>query len=208
MNAEDRLHFYRLTNVVYGILESTERSRSELLTLRYLQISTRHKSLGQRIVGVLLSLVALIPAIYGLLPSELGKLRLIWLTGVVLLALGYLATVLHQWKNDKQEARDLLQLLPAGAETQAENRPEFLAMLLSSYRTRWQMARAVVSDIVDERDITREQFMAIIEFWERRMAGMASRLKTLLQEGRISQAEYDSLIEWIPSPSDEGGRKL
>jgi hypothetical protein len=200
MNTEDKLHFYRLTNVAYGILESTERSRSELLTLRYLQISTQQKSLGQRIVGVLLSLAAVIPAVYGLLPSELGKLRFVWLTGILLLASAYLATVLHQWRSDKKEAHDLLFLLPAGAEIQTENRPEFLAMLLSSYRTRWQMARDVLCQLSDdEDDVTRKQFAAIVAFWERRMGAMAPRLKGLLGEHKISQAEYDALTEWMPS---------
>lgn len=196
MDSDDKLYFYRLTNVAYGLLESMERSRSELMTLRHLQIAARQKSLGQRVVGILLSLVALIPAIYSLLPSRLGNLRLIWLTGVVVLAIGYIALALHQWQSDKKDAVNLLNLLPVGAEIQADHRPEFIGMLLSSYRTRWQMAQAVHNDVLDE--VTKKQFGEIVDFWEHRMQAMLPRLKTLLENGKISQDNYDSLMKWFP----------
>lgn len=197
MNFEDTVHFYRLTNVAYGILESMERSRSELMTLRYLQVVARRKSLGQRVIAVLLSVVALIPAIYGILPEEFGKLRLVWLTGVVVLAMGYLATVFHQWQSDKDESRELLDLLPAGAEARSDNRPEFISMLLSSYRTRWQMARIILENAADGS--VKEQFTEIVAFWERRMLGLVPQLEKLVENGTISRNEYDAFTKWIPT---------
>lgn len=199
MDTDERIAHYRQTNVSYAILESLERARGALLALRYDRIAARQKSFGQRVIGVALSVVAIVPAIYSLLPESYGDIKIVWLGGVVVLAAVYIVTTLHQWRADRKEAAELSALLPR-IELDPEHRPEFVSMLLSSYRTRWQMAQAISSDSSNRN--TREQFLEIVRFWEGRMRSMIPRFDALRAKGELSEDEYRTLVKWVPTTID------
>jgi hypothetical protein len=197
MNADDKVNAYRITNALYGVLESSERIRYELIQMRYLQASSQQKSRGQRIVAILLVLVGAIPALYGLLPDTLGNLRFLWLGAASVLGMLYLVVGIWQWWHDREAAAQVRALLPRGAEAEPEKHPEFLTTLLSFYSSRWWMAREIVAD--NPPEALRQRYALIQLYWERKLKDTIPMLQTLVAANKLQPNEYEDLIQWIPA---------
>jgi len=194
MNADERAHAYRLTNAAFATLESSERIRFELMNLRHLQVTSQQKSIKQRLVAVLLIFVAAIPALYSLLPDDFTKLKAVWLSLSTALALAYLYIGVQQLKEETEQAQKIR--IPPGYDAPPEKSPEFLMMQLSTYRTRWEMAQAVLKE--NPSEAMRALYTDARRYWADRMRVMPQRLETLARENKLSQSDYESLLQWIP----------
>lgn len=194
MTADERAHFYRLINAAFGSLESSERIRFELMNMRHLQAVNQQKSIQQRLLAVLLTFVAAVPALYGLLPDELTRFRTIWLTAATVLAAVYVYIGWQQLKEEMDQARKVN--IPPGYDVPPEKSPEFLVMQLSSYRTRWEMAQAVLRET--PTDNLRALYLNVQQYWADKMRAMAPRLANLVEENRLSSDDYRTLLKWIP----------
>ncbi|MEA2562437.1 MAG: hypothetical protein QOH06_3941 [Acidobacteriota bacterium] len=194
MTADEWVHSYRLTNVAFAALESSERIRFELMNLRHMQIISQQKSIKQRLVAALLTAVAAIPALYGLLPKDLTELRIIWLTVSIALALAYLYIGCQQLKEETEQAQKIK--IPVGYDAPPEKSPEFLMMQLSSYRTRWEIARSVLKE--NPAEPTKTLYTTNQDYWADMMRAMPKRLQSLVQEKKLSESDYDVLLHWIP----------
>lgn len=196
---ENKIHFYRLTNISYGIFESCEFMRKELMKMLVLQVRGQQKSFGQRIVGVALTVVAAVPVLYELIPDD-SRWRPAWLWTVGVLGALYLGVTVYQWNQARRDERELDELLPAGADRLhgllAEDSPEFLSRQLSAYRTRWQMAQAIVAD--KPPPATLRMFAEIQRYWEAQLRDMENTLLRLKHSGRLDEGTYSTLAGWIP----------
>jgi hypothetical protein len=199
MTADEWIHSYRLTNVAFAALESSERIRFELMNLRHLQITSQQKSLKQRFVAALLTAVAAIPALYGLMPKDLTELRAIWLTVAIALALAYLYIGYEQLKEETAQAQKIK--IPVGYDAPPEKSPEYLMMQLSSYRTRWEIARSVLKENPEEP--TKTLYTINQDYWADMMRAMPRRLQSLVQEKKLSESDYNVLLQWIPKEVQE-----
>lgn len=199
MDPEIKIHFYRLTNVAYGILESCEFIRKELMKSLLLQARSQQKSFGQRLVGVALTVVAALPVLYELLPDD-NRLRAYWLWAVIVLALLYFVLIWHQWRGARYEEKELDQLFPPGSysfkEALAETNPAFIELQLSSCRTRWQMAHAIIEDGPPEPTLS--MFKNIKDFWERELVALMQTVDQLHAAERLDEQTHERLRNWLP----------
>lgn len=181
MDIEERIHFYRLLDSTYGALESSERIREEL-------IRARQRSLSNRVLVILLTLSTALPALYGILPDEIGQAKTVYLA--VIAGAGFLFAIMavFQWWEGRQEAREANDLLHVQSE-------QFLQMQISSYLTRWIMASGIVGGKPDEPTLT--NFTNIQRDWEERLSNRLEYVEAMWKNKRISDGAYLQLRTWL-----------
>ncbi len=181
MDIEERIHFYRLLDSTYGALESSERIREEL-------IRARQRSLSNRVLAILLTLSTAIPALYGILPDEIGQAKTVYLAALAGAGLLFAVMSVFQWWEGRQEAREANDLLHVQSE-------QFLQMQISSYLTRWIMASGIVDGKPAEPALT--NFTNIQRDWEERLCSRVEHVEAMWKSNRISDRVYSQLKTWL-----------
>jgi len=193
MEALDLLQVYRLLDVAYGSLETSERIRNELIILRHDQLQSRKRSTIDRALVVALTLMAGIPVLYSIFPDQLVAPKNIWISAFTLLAIAYGALGFLQWHSLSQESRILEGMLDETPHL-TEDDPLFLEMQLTTFVTRRALIREITS--LGPSGAMADNLKSLEAHWGVRIAATYSILKELREEGQITDERYQKLLTW------------
>ncbi len=190
MTPEEKVYFYRLVNAGFALNESADRIFAELRNLRSLQANALSQSIWQRLAVAGLTMVAGIPALYQLLPKTASSK--VWIYAAVAMGAAYIIFSLVQFIHSRDQGRITI---PLGV-GEPEGNPAFLRTQLSQYRTRWQMAHEIISD--NPPPEIGDRFRAARSYWAKRMSEFPSKIQQLVDEKKLTVAERQELLSWIP----------
>lgn len=203
MNVEDLIQHYRLLDVSYGSLETSERIRHELLALKYEQIKARKGSLLDRSIVALLTVVAGLPALYSLIPDNIGKLKTFSISAFAILALAYWIIGLLQWWKSSDEEKELDSILNTSPPYLTEDNPAFLQMQVSTLLTRRRLIKEILSKEELEEPV-RKRFVVAGEYWNKRVDKAKRQVESLHKTGKMNPERFQEIQDWFQRELEEG----
>jgi hypothetical protein len=193
MEALDLLQVYRLLDVAYGSLETSERIRNELIILRRDQLESRKRSTIERALLVGLTLLGGIPVLYSIFPAELVAPKGVWISAFALMAIAYVVVGLLQWRSLSQESKVLEGILDETPHL-TEDDPLFLEMQLSTFITRRSLIREIAG--LGPSGAMAVNLKGIEAHWGARIDATYGILNELHREGQITNERYEQLLAW------------
>ena len=192
MNAEELLQHYRLLDVAYGSLETSEKIRNELIIFRHDQLQARRHSMIDRFILILITILAGAPVLYSVIPDNLVTAKGVWVTLFALLAASYALLGFLRWRASKAESSILEDLLDETPHLTADD-PIFLEMQLSTFITRLAIVREILESKPPDNMI--DNLISLENYWEMRIDSTFEMVEDLHSQDKIADEIYDRLQE-------------
>ena len=193
MDAHEMLQYYRMLDVSYGSLETAEKIRNELIILRHDQLQARRHSMVDRLILILITMLAGAPVLYSVLPDDLVASKDIWVSTFIFLAASYAFLGFLRWRAAKSETNVLEGLLDETPHL-TEDDPIFLEMQLSTFITRLAIVREILEKSPPENML--ENLKSLESYWEMRIESTFETMEDLHAQGKITEERYERLQGW------------
>jgi hypothetical protein len=182
-------------DVSHGHLEQALRIEDELGKLRYSYLKTEGRGLWARLAAYVVIAIGAIPAVYAILPED--SRRLIWVTVVVAVSLGYVLLLILQLVSQHSASKQLDKLLPDEADSPLESRVYFIDTQISSGVTRlWAAANVLAASPAEP---IRQRFEQIKGYWEKRLDHLKAEIDSLRESDELSETDYKALKSELES---------
>lgn len=199
MSEKQSINSYRLLDASYGTLETAVRLQNELVKSRLEQVEARKKSLIERFMLVVATLVAGIPVLHQLFPKDWGNYQNLLVWTFASAVVGYLGVGIYQLIADSDNDKELRKFLKSNrlAARKLDDDPLFLQLQISTFLTRRTLAQEIVEESSNDAIVARYQGFA--DYWKQRAEKAMTKIEALKDAGVVDDAKYEEVRGWYDS---------